>query len=121
MTNHKTREEIKSNVQDFLANATSLLSGLKKMADEKMDDLQKDIKKRGMWDQDRGKKLVADMMKETDKFMERVTKDAKSMANKLSENSPVMMKDDLLKTFASKEDLKSMEERLLRALKDKKS
>lgn len=107
----------------IVSNVSSMLLGLKVLANDKykdlskeVEDLSKEMSKKGMWDAEHGKKLLSDLQGETMKFVDRTSNDLRTQMKAMSEKF-LYTKEEITKSFASKKDLHDLEKRMLRMMK----
>ena len=105
------------------SNVSSMLLGLKVLANDKykalskeVEGLKKEMSKKGMMDAEHGKKLLNELQGETMKFIDRTSDDMRHQMKTMSEKF-LMTKDEIVKSFASKKELKDLEARLMRMMK----
>jgi len=84
MAQEKKQVKKEKGILDDLLPMTQVLASAKKIAGNKMDALYKEMKKKGMWDEKQGKKLVDKLSKETRKLADRLSSDLNTLYNDLS-------------------------------------
>ena len=107
----------------LVSNVSSMLLGMKVLANDKYKDLSKEVQvlskemsKKGMWDAEHGKKLLSDLQGETMKFIDRTSEDLRTQMGAISDKF-MLTKNEIVKTFATKKDLKDLEQRIMRQFK----
>jgi polyhydroxyalkanoate synthesis regulator phasin len=112
------KADLNAQTEKLMDSVNSAWMSVKKATDERFGQVVGELKKRGYYDEDKGKKLIKDMANETEKLVQRTSKDVRLLMQKLVEASPVMTKEEMLKSFVTKADLKALEQRLKGKKKD---